>query len=444
MAIYWRRGVKTGYYNVMNCTIEIYYQGQWQVAASFEPAPNVMQQGYRSAGRLSYDVFYAGHFLQTGVGTALSSRYPVSFEIHRTPAWPAFLLDILPSGAGRRFWLQQLQLKDGPGADWVLLCKGAGNPVGNLRIREAASTAVTPAAAIHPGFAYEDILQRRDDFIEYAWQHGASVAGSSGAQGDAPKFLLTQDQQQRWHADGSLPDTACSKHWLVKFPKSVRRADVRVLRNEAAYYEVARWFGARTGAALQCENDALFIPRFDRVIHEGGLERLGVESLASLSGVSEFGAATSQNTYCRALAAFCTEPQSELLEFVRRDVLNVALGNTDNHGRNTAVIRYADHRVQLSPLYDFAPMMLDTSGIARLARWENEERFGQPIWAQVGLFLQSLGCDPVAVNALFVELAQKLPQLPEIMLQWGVDAELIKQLSPRMAEVSAHLQEAKL
>jgi serine/threonine-protein kinase HipA len=218
---------------------------------------------------------------------------------------------------------------------------------------------------------------------------------------------------------------------------------VRVLRNEAAYYRVAHWFGVRTGEALRFENDALFIPRFDRVVHAGGLERLGVESVASLAGVSEFGAATSQNTYCRALALFTTNPQQELLEFVRRDVLNVALGNTDNHGRNTAVIRYADNRVLLSPLYDFAPMILDPQGIARLARWEQEEALGQPLWEEVGVFLQTLGCESVAIVGLFAELAQTVPQLPQVMAACGVDEALIAQVQPRITAVSERLQAYK-
>lgn len=425
----------------MECTIEIHHQGQWHTAARFEPAKTVHQKGYRSAGRFSYDVAYAGQYLNSGISSALSCRYPVSFEIHRDNQWPAFLLDILPSGAGRRFWLQRLQQRDGATADWSLLLNGGGNPIGNLRIREAGIH-LTEADTEHPGFTYSDVIERQDDFIEYAWQHGAPVAGSSGAQGDAPKFLLTQDQQQRWHGDGALPDAACLKHWLIKFPKSSRRADLRVLRNEAAYYEVARWFGVRTGEALRLENDALFIPRFDRIVQVGSVTRLSVESLTSLAGVSEFGSATSQNTYCRALANFTTSPQQELLEFVRRDVLNVALGNTDNHGRNSAVIRYPDNQVLLSPLYDFAPMVLDPAGIARVARWENEEQQGRPHWAQVTGFLQSLGCEHTAILTLWHELAEKVPQLPGVMQYYGADEQLITQLQSRISNVAQRLQEA--
>jgi serine/threonine-protein kinase HipA len=419
----------------MKCTIEIFHNNQWHEAATFMPALDVTTKGYKSAGRLSYDIMYAAQYGESGISTAVSCRYPVSFEIHKDDA---FLLDILPSGAGRRFWLQKLGIRDGTGADWSLLCQGAGNPIGNLRIREAVK--VLESNTTHAGFDYDEVLSRGDAFIEYAYQHGAPIAGSSGAQGDAPKFLLTQDKNQRWHGDGVLFDERCSKHWLVKFPRSNRLDDLRVLRNEAAYYSVAQWFGVRTGEALQLAQDALFIPRFDRVVQSNQVQRLGVESLTSLAGISDFGVATSQNKYCQVIAQYTTQPETELLEFVRRDVLNVALGNTDNHGRNTAVIRYSDNQVLLSPLYDFAPMILDSQGIARVSRWENEEHYGQPEWALVAKFLIQLNCNPKKVYKLFTELTEKVKMLLSILDQYDVDKELQQQLQSRIKEVLQHLQ----
>ncbi|MBK8452672.1 MAG: HipA domain-containing protein [Thiofilum sp.] len=425
----------------MKCTIEIFHNNQWHEAATFMPAPDVTTKGYKSAGRLSYDTLYAAQYSEQGISAAVSCRYPVNFEIHKEEAWAAFLLDILPSGAGRRFWLQKLGIRDGASADWSLLCQGAGNPIGNLRIREAVK--ILDSNTPHLGFSYDEVLSRGDAFIEYAYQHGAPIAGSSGAQGDAPKFLLTQDKNQRWHGDGTLPDDQCSKYWLVKFPRSNRLDDVRVLRNEAAYYAVAQWFGVRTGQALELAQDALFIPRFDRVVKGDQVQRLGVESLTSLAGISDFGMATSQNKYCHVIAQYTTQPETELLEFVRRDVLNVALGNTDNHGRNTAVIRYPDNQVWLSPLYDFAPMILDSQGIARVSRWENEEHYGQPEWVLVAKFLIQLGCNPTKVYALFNDVTQKLLILPQILDKFGVDKALQQQLQPRIQTVLQHLQAVK-
>jgi serine/threonine-protein kinase HipA len=63
----------------------------------------------------------------------------------------------------------------------------------------------------------------------------------------------------------------------------------------------------------------------------------------------------------------------------------IALRNTDNHGRNSAFLKYADGTVKLSPLYDFAPMFLDPEGIPRSSRWgkELEPIPGRPDWGKV-------------------------------------------------------------
>lgn len=421
----------------MLCNIEIFLDNEWQLAAHFEPDSAANKAGYRSAGYLNYDVQYVAQQLHSGISSALSCNFPTSFELWHTNKWPAFLLDILPSGAGRRYWLNQLGLSDGASADWLLLLQGAGNPIGNLRIQQA----VQPLSDIqHPGFSHNEIIQRRDDFIEYAFQHGAPVSGSSGAQGDAPKFLLTQDKQGRWHADGALADDKCAKHWLVKFPKSNRDSDIRVLLNEAAYYEVARECGLYTGEEIKLENNILFIPRFDRQVTSGNqVIRLGIESLSSLAGITEFGAATSKNEYCKAIARHCTNPTKDLIEFVKRDVLDIALGNTDNHGRNTAIQRLANNNVRLTPLYDFAPMILDSQGIARLSRWENEEYGGKPAWSEVLYFISTLGVNLPQAQKALLKLRHKIAGLPSMMKKHGVDEKLITQLQPRIQNVEKEL-----
>jgi serine/threonine-protein kinase HipA len=62
--------------------------------------------------------------------------------------------------------------------------------------------------------------------------------------------------------------------------------------------------------------------------------------------------------------------------------VNLALGNKDNHARNTAVQRDFNGHIALTPLYDFAPMYLHPDGIARRIRWEGNDA-GQPDWARV-------------------------------------------------------------
>jgi serine/threonine-protein kinase HipA len=212
----------------MFCTFEIHTQGRWLRVAQFEVRVQTeVDKGYLGSGFLTYDENYATeHLSHTGIN-ALSCRYPVNYELYQDNAWPSFLLDLLPSGAGRRHWLNQLSLIDGPKADWPLLLKGASNPPGNIRIAEAVHSLPTNP---HVGFDYTDILKRKEGFMEYAQTHGAPVTGSTGAQGDAPKFLLAEDCQGKWHAEGALADELTARHWLVKFPRGKEKSDRKILK----------------------------------------------------------------------------------------------------------------------------------------------------------------------------------------------------------------------
>ncbi|MCK5916575.1 MAG: HipA N-terminal domain-containing protein [Deltaproteobacteria bacterium] len=185
----------------MHCTIEIFLDGQWRQAGVFEPDVGELSLGVSGGGRFDYEIDYAVEYLDQGIKYQVGCRYPVGFELFREPQWPVFLLDLIPTGAGRRVWVKRLGLADSEKADWELLLHGAGNPPGNLRIAEAANRPVVN----HLGFAKTEIIERREDFIEYAEKHGAMVAGATDVQGDAPKFLLTQDLLGNWHADGILP-----------------------------------------------------------------------------------------------------------------------------------------------------------------------------------------------------------------------------------------------
>ncbi|PRW95591.1 toxin HipA, partial [Pseudomonas fragi] len=55
-------------------------------------------------------------------------------------------------------------------------------------------------------------------------------------------------------------------------------------------------------------------------------------------------------------------------EYLRRDLLNKILGNSDNHGRNISIIR-GDDSLRLAPIYDLAPMVMDDAGISRSTKW---------------------------------------------------------------------------
>lgn len=425
----------------MICHIEAYLNGRWQVAATFEPYPATVERGVEGPCRLQYDVDYAVANLDNPRAEIVPGL-KVGFELFQFETWPAFLVDLLPSGAGRRAWLQRLQVPgDGPHLDWHMLTKGAGNPPGHLRIAEAVLP--PPPDQFRAGFTRLDILEQQENFLEYAAERGAHVAGASSVQGEAPKYLLVEDLNGMFHAEGALPDERISRFWLVKFPRGKRSnpRNRKVLKNEAPYLEVARRFGIRTGAPLEYQNDTLFVPRFDRAVQSGRVVRHGMHSLYALADIPGFGAAVHHEIYCQALARVATDPVAELREYLLRDILNLALRNTDNHGRNSAILRQAD-KIALSPVFDFAPMFLDPEGISRVTRWQDEVPGNQPEWGAIAERLR-YGLDPQETRDWLSSQAEKVRTLPDIMHDCRVDDDIIERLAGWIGEVAGGLDAAR-
>lgn len=365
-----------------NCTIQLFCAGVWHDVANvalFGPE----QDGWRARTCSGYSVEWAVNFPAARDAHALSCQTPVGLEPLLLPHWPVFLIDMLPQGLGREEVLRRIHLPPTAAerVDWRLLKAGGGNPIGNLRIKEAAQWLLDNTGAIR-GFTDEEVASRGEDFAEYLAAHGLFVAGSSGVQGEWPKILLTRARDGLLYLDHTLPDNQASEHYIVKFGRGSNAALANILHHEAPYMELARLLGLRVHAALVLKQRALFIPRFDRMVQDGGVVRLAQESIATLTGLPGFDTLPSHDQVCRELMARCTHPEREVLEYIKRDVANLALGNKDNHARNTAVQRDFAGGVRLTPLYDFAPMFLHPDGIARRIRWLDNDG-GSPNWGKV-------------------------------------------------------------
>jgi serine/threonine-protein kinase HipA len=294
-----------------------------------------------------------------------------------------FLIDLLPQGYGREELFRRVGLASTAGieADWQLLLTGAGNPIGNMRVKEATQWLSMHTGASR-GFTGAEVAARGEQFAEYLGQHGCFIAGSSGVQGEWPKLLMTRGDDGLLYLDHTLPDDRARKHYIVKFARGTDPQLATILRHEAPYMLLARLLCLRVHIPLQLHQRALFIPRFDRMVTAEGVIRLAQESIASLTGIPGFGAVPSHDQVCRHLIARCTQPELEILEYLKRDITNLALGNKDNHARNTALQRDFLGNISLTPLYDFAPMYLHSDDIARRIRWENNDD-GAPDWTRV-------------------------------------------------------------
>ena len=160
--------------------------------------------------------------------------------------------------------------------------------------------------------------------------------------------------------------------------------------------------------------------RFDRRIGAEGVERLAVESVYSLAGVTEPGSRMDHLEVIQALVGLWIKAGQKdqvpdlVAEYLRRDLINKILGNSDNHGRNTAIIR-SDAQLQLAPIYDLAPMVMDAEGITRTTKWASPvERGGEVDWRAACQLLAPL-VDPQQVFERLRQDAFRLMALPDLL-----------------------------
>lgn len=401
--------------------------------------PTMQNASVRGPVKIQYEADYAAEFLGARDFRALTVLLPVDFAVRSASHWPSFLVDLLPQGAARR----RLE-RDGQLSPWELLERGASNPVGNLRVRSE----VAREHPKHPGFGIGEMIQRGDTFVDYAMELGAAVAGATDTQGDAPKFWVVEDDTGMWHPDNGNMSFPLRRHALLKFP--VAEAGIRatdILRHEAVYQRIAARWGLRVTAELpQFLDGALLIPRFDRRVEQGREVRLGVESLYSIAGVIDSATmALRHDQVLIALARCVSDFPTECIEYVRRDLLNIALGNRDNHGRNSAILKATNGNISLAPLYDVGPAFLDARAIARVIRWDGEVAGGGG-WKQIveliDIRFEEAGLRPP--SGMFRQaIAQTMPQLnvlTQAMKECGADADVIERREGDIARLIASLQ----
>jgi len=424
----------------VSATLEVLLEGRWHRAALLEFPEDT--RGDRGQCFFEYDFTYLEAWLAPErFDTKASLSLPLQFGPTICATWPSFLDDVRPMGNARRWWLNRLGLADAPGSDLHLLKQGTVAPVGNLRIAES----LPPNLGSPRRFPAEAVIEREHDFIAWAAENGAQVGGATGAGGDSPKLLLRKDPDGQVWIDvrQDEPENPAS-HVLVKFARAKRERDQLILRSEYVYYQALARLGVATisteGMALHegQNGPSLWLPRFDVRRREGRDVRLGLESMYSLLGAS-LGARLHHQDVLAALRKVV--PASAwpklLLDYVQRDLLNLVFGNSDNHGRNTALLKSAD-AVWLAPVYDFAPMKMDLEGVTRTTQWNHFERGGDVDWR--GL-LATFGEQEALVRDGLRVLAEKLTGLPALLRELGLPQETLEFPGLGLLRTEARLRE---
>jgi serine/threonine-protein kinase HipA len=410
-------------------TLQAHHNGHWQDAltVSFDtPA-----EGLRSQCSARYVMEYlAAHLdeLDSIKAPAVSARLPLSWDIYRGIA-PAFLHDIIPSGAARRLILARMGVALDAHEEFYLLQNCTPAPIGHLRVKESQNKLLSSGAVI--GFARKDVIQRDTRFLDYAYEQGAAVGGATGAGGEAPKLLLAEDKDGLIYPDALLADEQVKQHWFVKFPRNnASEIDRTILHSEYCYYQALQQLGFNTvsanGLAYEvAQKPSLWMQRFDRVASADGMQHLAVESIYSLCGVTRPGSRLQHIQVLEQLVQAwtqvgqSTEIPAMVSEYLRRDLLNQILGNSDNHGRNLSILRLPE-RLELAPIYDLAPMVMDPEGIVRTSRWpEQIERLGTTDWRSLCTQLAQWG-DAEQLFELLRSDAQTCLALPDLLLDLGL------------------------
>lgn len=414
-------------------TLQLYVENQWWDAAELSFANP--QQGISAGCTLGYKSDYLVEYIEkesTHLAWSVSANLPLSWDVYSQASVLALLQDIVPAGAARRFLEQRYgQLcPENLAMDVFLLATSTPAPIGHLRIKEAAEL-ITKVPKL--GFSRNEVVQRDNQFLEYAYEQGAAIGGATGAGGEAPKLLLTEAADGLLYPDAGLADELAVAHWFIKFSRNrAGLVDQDILRSEYCYYRAIDKLGFSTvdqkGLALEeATKPSLWMRRFDRTLVDKQVQRLAVESIYSLLEVTEPGSYLKHPEVLKCLLHLWRAEQQEaaiaelVLEYLRRDLLNLVLGNSDNHGRNTSII-CSEQDLQLAPIYDLAPMVMDEEGVTRTTKWPQPLELGGEVnWLAVCKLVGDLANLPK--EWLYQELratAQELLALPDLLLDLGL------------------------
>lgn len=155
---------------------------------------------------------------------------------------------------------------------------------------------------------------------------------------------------------------------ILKVP---RRGKGREARLETAAANLANAVGLETAIPVVLNVagiEALLITRFDRTISEhGSVHRIHQEDFAQALGLP---ASLKYERYGQGPRRFSSaaivklldmtdEPAVSRMRFIRATLFNLAIGNTDNHAKNHALIYDKGSVPRFAPLYDLLPTRLD-------------------------------------------------------------------------------------
>jgi serine/threonine-protein kinase HipA len=172
--------------------------------------------------------------------------------------------------------------------------------------------------------------------LDAALNHGTSVGGAR------PKALLHENRE----------------FWIAKFGSSRDSADMVGI--EGGGMALAKMVGinvADTQIVESLNKQVILIRRFDRVVTPDGVHRRHMISAMTLLGLDEYAVRAGYSSYldlADILRQYARDFNADGKELFRRMVLNILIGNVDDHARNHACF-WDGEFLDLTPAYDVCP-----------------------------------------------------------------------------------------
>jgi len=250
------------------------------------------------------------------------------------------LRDAAPDAWGRRVLCYRHGVVELSEIEYLLL--SGSDRIGALDF-QASPTEYVPRNKTHPSLeilmqAAERVEKRLPlpEELDYALLHGTSVGGAR------PKALIEDNGRQ----------------YIAKFSSMTDSYDV--VKAEYIAMRLGRLCGLNVPDVQLVSTmgkDVLLVQRFDRDSTEKGVLRKHMLSGLSMLRLHEMEARyASYIDFADQVRKWFDKPEATLHELFRRMVLNVLIGNTDDHARNHAAF-WDGKNLSLSPAYDLCPQV---------------------------------------------------------------------------------------
>lgn len=300
------------------------------------------------------------------------------------------LRDASPDAWGRRVLLYRLGMSTNTDTQTLTeldyLLYGGDNRIGALHFQTTTEHYIAPTistATLEELYQAAETINQGQSISTHlleALQHGTSIGGAR------PKATINLNQEA----------------WIAKF--STQTDTFPVVRQEALGMELARRMKINTAESRLhhiMKKDMLLVRRFDRESNSTTQHRHMISGLTALQLDEMEARYASYSDLAAFLWKYGKTPKKQCEELYRRMILNILIGNTDDHARNHSFF-WNGQEAKLTPAYDI-------SVLSRIG----EEASQAMIIGQKGTFssrtnalsrCEAFGLEQHTANQLFDEL----------------------------------------